>query len=213
MKLPMRKWLKRAYLAVGVSGALLVGVAFLLYKIAFPSWSLSPNGNDWIVFGTYIGGVLGPGFSALAFVALLLTLKVSQDSLDSAVNQQRVGELERALSGKMKEIEEQAPAFNAAHSQAMGNKLRKAADASVYAANDPHLLRMANLIRDAAFFARELLVFDPPSVWVTYFKQKNCSIVQQLYGLRAIDKPTAEVFIIVQQQEKESPKVPGNAIR
>ena len=108
MKLPMRKWLRWTYIGLGSAAGALTAMAFISYRIVFRG-PLSHDPNDWIVFGTYFGGILGPGYAALAFVGLLLTLKVSQDTLDATNAQNRVSELERVLLGKMEEIDETIP--------------------------------------------------------------------------------------------------------
>lgn len=123
MKLPMRKWLRWTYIGLGSAAGALTAMAFISYRIVFRG-PLSHDPNDWIVFGTYFGGILGPGYAALAFVGLLLTLKVSQDTLDATNAQNRVSELERVLLGKMEEIDETIPKFYAGIAQAMDSVLR-----------------------------------------------------------------------------------------
>jgi hypothetical protein len=52
--------------------------AFVATVGAGASYRISSAGNDWAAFGDYVGGVLGTIFSALAFLAILWTLRLQQ---------------------------------------------------------------------------------------------------------------------------------------
>ncbi len=49
------------------------------YRSVF-SGEISANANDWSVFGTYVGGVLGPVISFVALIGLLVTAKLQRDT-------------------------------------------------------------------------------------------------------------------------------------
>jgi hypothetical protein len=58
-----------------VSGGLFIIslIPVFLYPIKL-GWSFSLNSSEWSNFGEYVGGVVGPLFSLLAFVGVLLTI-------------------------------------------------------------------------------------------------------------------------------------------
>jgi hypothetical protein len=58
-------------------GAALVLAVMIPYWIKF-GMRLSNDKNDWVVFGNYIGGTLGPGFTLLAFAGFIYTIHLQR---------------------------------------------------------------------------------------------------------------------------------------
>lgn len=69
----LEKLLKR-YLYV----SLCAPVALILLYVTEFSGSLSSNSSDWANFGGFIGGLLGPFYALLAFIALLESMRQNQ---------------------------------------------------------------------------------------------------------------------------------------
>lgn len=83
-------------------GALFFSIVFiLLYFYNFApkgNFELSPLDTSWANFGSYIGGVLGPLFSFLAFAGVLLTVWLQTIQLDTAKSQAKIEEFQRVLA-------------------------------------------------------------------------------------------------------------------
>lgn len=62
------------------------------------NFQLSPGDGAWANFGSYIGGVLGPLFSFLAFAGVLLTVWLQAIQLDRAKSQANIDEFQRVLA-------------------------------------------------------------------------------------------------------------------
>jgi uncharacterized membrane protein len=70
-----------------------------IYNFGPGQWfKLSPNPDHWGVFGDYVGGLLNPIFSFLAFVGVLLTVVLQARQLDAAREQSNHEELQRLLA-------------------------------------------------------------------------------------------------------------------
>lgn len=80
-KVEVKKPLPYVQVLVGLVAivVLVIVVAFYFYRSVF-SGGLSTNANDWSVFGTYIGGVLGPVISFVALVGLLVTADLQRNA-------------------------------------------------------------------------------------------------------------------------------------
>ncbi|MGS4930865.1 hypothetical protein ACVDHJ_04420 [Aeromonas sp. 25-281] len=80
--------------------ALLVAIASVIipYAYTFETYGLSDQHQAWANFGGYVGGILGPIFSALAFIGVLLTYRAQQAQLQFAEQRATIDELQRQLS-------------------------------------------------------------------------------------------------------------------
>ena len=79
----------------GIAVVLIVAVMvpyFLLFH-----YGLSTDREDWITFGTYLGGTLGPGFSLLAFIGFLYTILLQRTQIRIMQKDFRAAEKERRL--------------------------------------------------------------------------------------------------------------------
>lgn len=72
------------------SGLIVLSCIPIFLYPAYLGWGLSEDSNDWSNFGKYIGGVVGPLFSLLAFVGVLL-------SITNQNNENRAAEKERGI--------------------------------------------------------------------------------------------------------------------
>jgi hypothetical protein len=68
------------------------------YVWTFEEYGISEQHQAWANFGGYIGGILGPLFSALAFIGVLLTYRAQQAQLLFAEQRATIDELQRQLS-------------------------------------------------------------------------------------------------------------------
>jgi hypothetical protein len=81
-----------------------LGVYF--YKFAPGHWfELSSSQEVWALFGTFIGGVLGPYFSFLAFIGVILTVVLQARQLDIVRDQAEFEELQRVMSTSASRID------------------------------------------------------------------------------------------------------------
>lgn len=104
-------------LCIGAAAATLAfGIYF--YKFAPGHWfELSPSRDDWSAFGTFVGGVLGPYFSFLAFIGVILTVVLQARQLDIVRDQTEFEELQRVMSTSAARIDDMLavrPAYVAA---------------------------------------------------------------------------------------------------
>jgi hypothetical protein len=106
MQARQRLYLTLSALAV-VASVVTVGIFVSKFGLSNSSAGLSGNPSDWGVFGDYVGGTLGTIFGALAFVGVLVTLRIQQTQIDEIRNQFKLEELQRliaSLSSKVDEI-------------------------------------------------------------------------------------------------------------
>ena len=74
-------------------------IALYFYNFAPKnSFQLSSADGAWANFGSYIGGVLGPLFSFLAFAGVLFTVWLQAIQLDRAKSQASIDEFQRVLA-------------------------------------------------------------------------------------------------------------------
>ena len=93
-------------LLVGVLVAVLaIGAYFLVFAPA-SRYSLSRTDGAWSNFGSYVGGVLGPTFALLAFLAVLLTVWLQAKQLESSRRQAHLEELQRVVATIAKTIDD-----------------------------------------------------------------------------------------------------------
>lgn len=77
----------------------LITISLYIYVFGYQSnFTLSTTDNNWANFGSYIGGVLGPIFSFLAFSGVILTVWLQAKQLDVSRNQANFEEIQRVLS-------------------------------------------------------------------------------------------------------------------
>lgn len=83
------------------AGLLFAMAAVGAYFVVFgpkSGYSLSQNDAAWSNFGSYVGGVIGPAFSFLAFVGVLITVWLQAKQLDTSRVQANLEEIQRALA-------------------------------------------------------------------------------------------------------------------
>lgn len=82
-------------------GAIAAGVVYsvYIYNFAPGRWfKTSSDPADWGVFGDYVGGMLNPVFSFLAFVGVLITVMLQAKQLKVAREQSTFEEIQRVMS-------------------------------------------------------------------------------------------------------------------
>ena len=86
-------------MALGAATSVCVsGIYF--YKFAPGHWfELSSSQEVWSAYGTFVGGVLGPSFSFLAFIAVVFTVVLQARQLDTLKDQAEFEEVQRVMSG------------------------------------------------------------------------------------------------------------------
>jgi hypothetical protein len=90
-------------------GAVAAWIAFGLYVYNFGpgNWfKLSSNQSDWGLFGDYIGGVLNPYFSFLAFIGVTFTVVLQARQLDIVREQANNQEMQRVISALSSHIDD-----------------------------------------------------------------------------------------------------------
>jgi hypothetical protein len=107
------------------SAALLLGLGFTLALIVIGAYfsifgpqsgfTLAVSDVAWSNFGSYVGGVLGPIFSFLAFVGVLLTVYLQAmqlDTLRSQANHEEIQRVASTISSRIDSLLSQAPNKN-----------------------------------------------------------------------------------------------------
>jgi hypothetical protein len=82
-------------------GALATWVVYgiYIYNFAPGQWfKPSPNPADWGVFGDYVGGLLNPLFSFLAFIGVIITVLLQAKQLEVIREQANFEEIQRVMS-------------------------------------------------------------------------------------------------------------------
>jgi hypothetical protein len=100
MSTPISKPIAKGLLRLMWLGALTAWIVYgvYIYNFAPGSWfKLSSDPNDWGVFGDYVGGVLNPFFSFLAFIGVIITVVLQARQLDIARQQANFEEIQRVL--------------------------------------------------------------------------------------------------------------------
>lgn len=83
---------------IGTLPALVV-YGFYIYNFGPGQWlKLSHDPADWGVFGDYVGGLLNPLFSFLAFIGVIITVVLQAKQLDVVREQANFEEIQRVLS-------------------------------------------------------------------------------------------------------------------
>lgn len=92
-----------------VAGALAAALAIGAYVAVFApvsGYSLSRSDSSWSNFGSYVGGILGPVFAFLAFVAVLVTVWLQAKQLEHTKKQAQLEELQRVVAAVSKIIDD-----------------------------------------------------------------------------------------------------------
>ena len=93
-------------LLAGLAAATLaVGAYFLTFAPA-SNYHLSATDGAWSNFGSYLGGVLGPLFSFLAFVGVLFTVWLQAKQLEDSKSRAHLDELQRVQAIVAKNIDD-----------------------------------------------------------------------------------------------------------
>lgn len=85
-------------LALGLIVAFLAVGAYFTIFAPHSGYSLARNDGAWANFGSYVGGVLGPLFSFLAFAGVLMTVWLQAKQLDILHAQANYEEIQRLIS-------------------------------------------------------------------------------------------------------------------
>ena len=94
---PIFSWAKKITVAAVFFSAVLISLYF--YNFAPKNnFQLSTGDGAWANFGSYIGGVLSPLFSFLAFAGVLLTVWLQAIQLDRAKSQAKIDEFQRVIA-------------------------------------------------------------------------------------------------------------------
>jgi hypothetical protein len=102
------------------AGATLCTVGLYVYKFAPGHWfELSSSHDVWAAFGTYVGGILGPYFSFLAFVVLVLTVVLQARQLEIVRDQADFEEIQRVMSTIASRMDGQLSQIPEYHAAAM----------------------------------------------------------------------------------------------
>jgi hypothetical protein len=102
-------------LCIGLLIALMVIGAYLAVFAPMSSYSLAKTDVAWSNFGSYVGGLLGPVFSFLAFAGVLLTVWLQAKQLETSRVQSNHQEVQRVLANLSSHIDAllaQSPSVN-----------------------------------------------------------------------------------------------------
>jgi len=211
---------KTRTLSLIVLGSLLIGavvfvaVAIGYYRSIFAG-NLSTQANDWIVFGTFIGGILGPCLSFFALIALLYTLtiqggqlqamkeslnasneqiEVMQKTLAVSQTQAHIIELQNVLSNFLHEVQSLLPFFNNEYDIAMKKEQQ---EREAYAGNDETILKMSDFIERSAYFLQKLKEYDHESYYAEYVKELLWDPARKLYELQVLSAEVISPIVII----------------
>jgi hypothetical protein len=97
----LSRTLVRTALILFALGLLVAAIAIGAYVVNFAipaRFSFATTDSSWSNFGSYVGGVLGPLFSFLAFVAVLFTVWLQAKQLEDSRTRAHLEELQRVLA-------------------------------------------------------------------------------------------------------------------
>lgn len=82
-------------------------IGVYLYKFVWQTgeWQLSPSKSEWGTFGDFVGGVLNPYFSFLAFIGVVFTVILQSKQLDTMKAQTALEEMQRVQSSISERID------------------------------------------------------------------------------------------------------------
>jgi hypothetical protein len=85
---------------LGASAAVAVQLIYVYKFVYVPSqwFTLSNEKSDWGTYGDFVGGLLNPYFSFLAFIAVVLTVVLQARQLDEMKKQAGLEEMQRVMS-------------------------------------------------------------------------------------------------------------------
>jgi hypothetical protein len=78
---------KKTFIRLALAGGFLLIAVFVVYVINFGFWP-SEKQEHWGQFGDYVGGILNPTFSLLAFLGLMWSIKMQSDA--SALSNKKI---------------------------------------------------------------------------------------------------------------------------
>ena len=93
-------------LVVGVIAVVLTVGAYVVIIGSAAGFTLSTSDGNWSNFGSYVGGVLGPSFAFLAFVAVLVTVWLQAQQLELTKQQSHLEELQRVIATVSKTLDD-----------------------------------------------------------------------------------------------------------
>lgn len=95
----MRKGLVRL-IWLGAALAMVVQALYVYKFVYVPGgwFTLSPSKTEWGAYGDFVGGMLGPYFSFLAFIAVALTVILQARQLDEIKAQSSLEEIQRVMT-------------------------------------------------------------------------------------------------------------------
>lgn len=91
-------------LILAVSVTLLI--IFAPYIATFGKYGLSDKHQAWANFGGYVGGVLGPIISGLAFIYIIKTFRIQKIQLDDAEKKAQLIEISEIIRFFLKKVDE-----------------------------------------------------------------------------------------------------------
>ncbi|WP_421715687.1 putative phage abortive infection protein [Arcobacter arenosus] len=86
-----------------IIGAIFILCVLMFYLIKFSHLGISNDQAIWAQFGDYFGGVLNPVFAFLAFIALLITIKLQNEALNQSKDELELTRKELEKSAKAQE--------------------------------------------------------------------------------------------------------------
>ncbi len=91
---------------VVIALAIILSTILLPYIAVFGKYGLSDKHQAWANFGGYIGGVLGPIFSCLAFIYIIKTFKIQKAQQDDAEIKIQLVEISETIRFFLKKADE-----------------------------------------------------------------------------------------------------------
>lgn len=169
----LKSLLNLRFVSVFVVGSVFL-LAILLYKATFVG-GFSNSSADWSNFGSYIGGILGPLVSFVTLLAVLQTVYLQRELLDSQLKEfDRMNKL-------------QASTFSSQQEQAV-----QAAESA--------LILQVSAAQDSAMRAIELRIMMHER---DFDRQHAMSVkLHEIYGDNATDAEFAKVKLIVAYRDR-----------
>lgn len=106
-------------------GVAIVAVVLIAYVIQFGDRGFSNATTDWAAFGEYVGGTAGGLFGLLAFVAVLMTLRMQQHQLNELKRQASIEEIQRLLASVSRSVDTLLAARPDCANEAMRERLTR----------------------------------------------------------------------------------------
>ncbi|WP_265461200.1 hypothetical protein [Aeromonas salmonicida] len=81
-------------------------IVFYPYIYTFEKYGFSDKHQAWANFGGYVGGILGPVFSALAFFGIWKTYNLQKEQLKQAGDQRKSEDIQRLIMSSSERMDE-----------------------------------------------------------------------------------------------------------